>query len=231
MNSMNSTASDLLIQRAKAAELSKGTSLSAVYDAVERVITNRELKGSVLDYGAGTGALTRRLIALGRFDSVSAADIMRKPRDLESVPWIEQDLNEPIQGYGGAFDVVIAAEVIEHLENPRFTMREICRMLRPGGTAIVTTPNNESWRSLVALLMRGHYAGFGELSYPAHITALLRKDLTRIFAESKLSSPEFYFTDNGGIPGKPSVTWQKISLGFLRGIRFSDNVLAAATKY
>jgi 2-polyprenyl-3-methyl-5-hydroxy-6-metoxy-1,4-benzoquinol methylase len=146
------------------------------------------------------------------------------------VNWIKQDLNGPIQGYDGAFDVIIAAEVIEHLENPRFTVREICRLLRPGGTAIVTTPNNESCRSLVALLVRGHYAAFGELSYPAHITALLRKDLTRIFTEAELSAPEFNFTNQGGIPGKPNVAWQQVSFGLLRGLRFSDNLLAVATK-
>jgi 2-polyprenyl-3-methyl-5-hydroxy-6-metoxy-1,4-benzoquinol methylase len=228
--SANKTDRDLLTQRTKAAELSKGTSSNVIYNAIERVIARKHLGGKVLDYGAGVGELTRRLVALGRFESVSAADIMRKPRDLEEVNWIEQDLNEPTRGLDGAFDVVIAAEVIEHLENPRFIAREIRRMLRPGGTAIVTTPNNESWRSFVALLFRGHYAAFGELSYPAHITALLRKDLARIFGESGLSAPEFCFTDTGGIPGRPVVTWQSMSLGLLRGLRFSDNLLAVATK-
>ena len=63
------------------------------------------------------GQLTRRLLALQRFESVSAADIM-------GVPWIEQDLNNPVPGHDGRFDVVVAAEVIEHLQNPRFMIRE-----------------------------------------------------------------------------------------------------------
>lgn len=42
----------------------------------------------------------------------------------------------------GAFDVVLFCEVIEHLfENPVFTLSEIHRVLRPGGTLIVSTPN------------------------------------------------------------------------------------------
>jgi 2-polyprenyl-3-methyl-5-hydroxy-6-metoxy-1,4-benzoquinol methylase len=227
---VNTKANDLLVQRASAAEFSKGISSNVVYDAIERAIVRRNLAGSVLDYGAGVGDLTRRLAASRRFRAVSAADIMPRPADLEHVAWVEQDLNEPIARWSNEFDVVVAAEVIEHLENPRFTVREMARMLRPGGTVIVTTPNNESWRSIVALLLRGHYAGFGELSYPAHITALLRKDLTRIFREANLSAPEFYFTDYGGIPGKPSLVWQRISFGMLRGVRFSDNVVAVATK-
>ena len=150
--------------------------------------------------------------------------------DLAAVEWIEQDLNDPMRGHDAAFDVVIAAEVIEHLENPRFTMREIFRLLRPGGTALITTPNNESWRSLIALILRGHYVAFGDTSYPAHITALLRKDLTRIFQEAGFPAPMFHFTNDGGIPGEPALTWQRISFGLLRGLPFSDNILAEAKK-
>lgn len=217
-------------ERVKAAEASGGTSSNAVYSAIERVIESENLTGDVLDYGAGIGDFTRRLLRLGRFTSVSAIDILPKPAEFDSLRWIQQDLNEPIEGYEGAFDVVIAAEVIEHLENPRFTVRQLARLVKGGGTLILSTPNNESWRSLVALVARGHYVYFGDSSYPAHITALLRKDFSRILAESKLTAPNFYFTDHGGIPGHPTLTWQQVSLGLLRGLRFSDNVIAVARK-
>jgi 2-polyprenyl-3-methyl-5-hydroxy-6-metoxy-1,4-benzoquinol methylase len=223
-------AKEIVLHRETAAKLSGGTSANAIYFMIERVIMASNLRGKVLDYGAGVGQLTRRLLALNHFESVSAADIMRAPADLRAVEWIEQDLNEPVPGHKGEFDVVVAAEVIEHLENPRFTMREIFRLLRPGGTALVTTPNNETWRALIALFVRGHYAEFGDLCYPAHITALLRKDLTRIFQETKFSTPRFHFTDDGGIPGKPVIRWQQISFGLLRGLRYSDNLLAVARK-
>jgi len=42
----------------------------------------------------------------------------------------------------GEFDVVILAEIIEHLLNdPCKVLREIKRVLKPGGTLIITTPN------------------------------------------------------------------------------------------
>jgi len=222
---------DLINQRIRASESSGGISSNAIYTMIDRIIVKRDLKGQVLDYGSGVGHLTRRLLATNRFDRVASADIMKAPDDLAHiVHWLERDLNITVPGYDEAFDIVISAEVIEHLENPRFTMREIFRLLRPGGTAIITTPNNESWRSLVALLIRGHYAAFGTGSYPAHITALLREDLKRICLEVGFSEPEFYFTDQGGIPGNPCLTWQKISLGLFRGLRFSDNFMTVANK-
>jgi 2-polyprenyl-3-methyl-5-hydroxy-6-metoxy-1,4-benzoquinol methylase len=228
---MTQTSTAILEHRAKAAELSGGTSGNAIYSLIERVIVERSLQGRILDYGAGVGQLTRRLLALQRFDSVSAADIMGVPNDLNGkVEWIEQDLNSPVPGHDGKFDVVVAAEVIEHLENPRFMIREIFRLLRPGGAAIVTTPNNESWRSLTALLVRGHFVEFGEAGYPAHITALLGKDLARMFQEASFLPASFEFTNFGGLPGNPSVRWQQLSFGLLKGRRYSDNVLAIAQK-
>jgi 2-polyprenyl-3-methyl-5-hydroxy-6-metoxy-1,4-benzoquinol methylase len=228
---MSSTATDIVRHRLKSAELSGGASSDAVYSTIERVILESDLRGRILDCGAGVGLLTRRLLALQRFDWVAATDIVGVPAELEGlVEWIEQDLNESLPAADGAFDVVIAAEVIEHLENPRFLMREIFRILRPAGTAIVTTPNNESWRSLIALLIRGHYVAFSDSSYPAHITPLLRKDLMRIFLEAKFLAPKFFFTDEGGVPGRPVISWQQASFGLLRGLRFSDNILSIVKK-
>jgi 2-polyprenyl-6-hydroxyphenyl methylase/3-demethylubiquinone-9 3-methyltransferase len=223
--------SSIAQHRLEAAELSGGTSGDPIYSLIERVISQRNLGGRVLDYGAGIGQLTRRLLNMNRFATVAAADIMPVPPDLSArVDWIQQDLNLGLSRQDGAFDVVISAEVIEHLENPRFLAREVFRLLRPGGSAIITTPNNESWRSLIALLVRGHYVAFGDSNYPAHIMALLRRDLTRILIEAGFSAPKFYFTEHGGLPGKPTITWRQISFGLFRGVRFSDNLLALAVK-
>ena len=107
---------DIHQRRVEAAEYSAGLATSEVHSIVEQVIQSHRLGGRMLDYGAGLGALTRRLIALQCFDEVAAADIMAVPPDLATtVDWIEQDLNVPLPNDGNAFDVVVAAEVIEHL--------------------------------------------------------------------------------------------------------------------
>jgi 2-polyprenyl-3-methyl-5-hydroxy-6-metoxy-1,4-benzoquinol methylase len=222
---------DLSLRRIQAAELSGGFSNDTIYAAIERVINEKDLRGVALDYGAGVGNLSRRLLALNRFESITGADLMGCPADLvDRICWVRQDLSQCLPNPDAAFDIVIAAETIEHLENPRFTMREIFRVLRGGGWAIITTPNNESLRGLLALLFRGHYVAFSDSCYPAHITALLRQDLRRIFREAGFCEPEFYFNDQGGIPGMPSLTWQTFSLGLLRGLRFSDNIVVVAQK-
>jgi 2-polyprenyl-3-methyl-5-hydroxy-6-metoxy-1,4-benzoquinol methylase len=224
------TAATLEQARLHASELSGGTSSDAIYQAILHAVEDLDLHGSVLDFGAGTGALTRRLLQSGRFASVAAADLMTRPANLDPVDWMRADLNDPLPAADKSFDSVIAAEVIEHLENPRAMAREIFRLLKPGGTAIISTPNNESWRSLISLLVRGHHVAFCNGSYPAHITALLRKDLERIFGEAGFETLKFRCSNYGGLPGKPTLSWQRATGGLLDGLRFSDNIIAICRK-
>jgi SAM-dependent methyltransferase len=48
---------------------------------------------------------------------------------------------QPLPFRDGAFDAVFAGELIEHLPDPRPGVAEFRRVLRPGGTLILTTPN------------------------------------------------------------------------------------------
>jgi len=226
-----STNQTLKLQRQLASVASNGVSGEPIYTAFEQVLKQFDLKGDILDFGAGTGYLTRQLQALGRFTSLTAIDMMPRPVSIdESVNWLSWDLNEAIDIPDRTFDVIVSAEVIEHLENPRAVAREWFRLLRPGGTLIFSTPNNESWRSLFALLLQGHFVAFSDSCYPAHITALLRKDIERILTEAGFSVPNFVFSNVGGIPKFPTLHWQTVSGGLLKGVRYSDNVLAIAKR-
>lgn len=219
--------------RVRAAKESQGTSSDPIYKALLRQVRASGAKGHALDFGAGTGHLASLLTGTGRFSQVDAVDIVDYRSDpsksAPQVRWFFSDLNDPLPSEDGSYDLIVAAEVIEHLENPRFLAREWFRLLRDGGTLIYSTPNNESWRSLVSLLIKGHFAGFTDTSYPAHLTALVRKDLERVAREAGFSQVSFAFTHSGGVPGKPSFTWQRISRR-LRGLRYSDNVVCIARK-
>lgn len=216
-------------QRLRAAEASGGASSDVIYDQILKLVQGYNLRGRALDYGAGVGNLTCKLSALGRFDQVEGADILPRPENLPSeIAWHRFDSNEAGVLPAKSFDAVIAAEVIEHLENPRQVAREWFRILKPGGRLVLSTPNNESVRALMALLVRGHFVAFQDSCYPAHITALLRKDLARILNEAGFSGVRFRFTDSGGLPRLPAVSWQQVSFGLLKGRRFSDNIIATA---
>ncbi len=218
-------------QRHNAALASGGISSQAVYSKFLQLIEELNLHGDCLDFGAGIGNLSQRIKSLNRFNSITAADIMQRPIGIDNlINWLTWDLNDPLNILSQQFDVIVSAEVIEHLENPRAIVREWFRLLRPGGTLIFSTPNNESWRSLLALLMQGHFVAFSDNCYPAHITALLRKDIARILNEAGFLKPQFMYTNFGRIPKLPQLNYQSFSCGFLRGIRYSDNLIVIASK-
>ena len=87
-----------------------------------------------------------------------------EPKD---IPVEAVDLNEPFPAPQGAFGLVTAAEVTEHLENPFHSVRELGRGHAPDGILVLTTPHIESAASRLKFLVKGEFRWFGEDDYRA----------------------------------------------------------------
>jgi 2-polyprenyl-3-methyl-5-hydroxy-6-metoxy-1,4-benzoquinol methylase len=137
--------------------------------------------------------------------------------------------NAPYPIVDASADLVLAIETIEHVENPRALMREIVRIARPGGWAVVTTPNQLSLMSKISLVVRNQFHAFQQAPglYPAHITALVEEDLRRIAREAGLTDVEVRYTDRGR---GPLTSWTWPHWAGARGRWFSDNVVMLARR-
>ena len=94
----------------------------------------------VLDVGAGRGALVLSLLRRGY--RVRACDLAPEQFGVPGVEVLKADLNRgQIPFPDGSFDLLTCCQVMEHLENPHELVREFWRVLRPGGSAILTVPN------------------------------------------------------------------------------------------
>jgi ubiquinone/menaquinone biosynthesis C-methylase UbiE len=107
--------------------------------------------GSALDLGCGSG--TYLPLLAGRADEVVAVDFSpvmlveaRKACAGLAVTYVEGDATSvPLPD--SSFDVVICIGVLEYLPDTLRGLREIGRLLRPGGSAVVSVPNARSaWR-------------------------------------------------------------------------------------
>lgn len=109
--------------------------------------------GRALDLGAGQGAISQALQRRG-FE-VTAADVNIDQFRASGVACVKHDLNLRLPFADEDFDLVMAVEILEHLESPRAFLREIFRVLRPGGLAVLSTPNISSLPSRVFFLATG----------------------------------------------------------------------------
>ena len=181
------------------ARQSLGRSHQRIYLTVAAVLAERGAAGTLADIGCGTGDLWQAL--RGRFHSCVGVDAVRYdglPRDVDFHAADLDGRSLPLPE--ASVDAAAAVEVIEHLENPRAFIRELARIVRPGGWVVVTTPNQLSALSLLTLAVKGRFSAFQDEAYPAHRTALLEIDLRRIMTECGLRDLAVTYTRLGRLP-------------------------------
>jgi glycosyltransferase involved in cell wall biosynthesis len=136
----------------------------------------------VLDLGCGTGELGAMLRAYGHeVVGVDRTECEGVRRHLDA--FVLADLAEGVPDeVGGEFDVVVAADVLEHLREPGLLLESIRARLAPGGSVIACVPNFGHWypRARVAL-GRFDYDRRGILDRD-HVRFFTRRSFERLVA-------------------------------------------------
>jgi SAM-dependent methyltransferase len=135
-------------------------------------------RGTLVDLGAGNGALS--LWAHKQGFRTIAVDANAGNFAAHDVEFVEADLNRQLPVADGSCDVAVSLEVIEHLENAYALVREMARVVKPGGYAILSTPNESNLHSRLSYFLTGFFAdssyvmrvpGPGDHYYP-HVNCL-----------------------------------------------------------
>jgi hypothetical protein len=94
------------------------------------------------------------------------------------------------------FDVILAAEIIEHLSNPGLFLRGIRRFMQLDTKLVVTTVNAYCGMRMVQYGLRGR-GGVAEPAHPDHVAYYSYSTLRHLLARENLKVNGFFFYDVG----------------------------------
>jgi len=109
---------------------------------IERVVEDLRLpaRAQILDAGCGSG---RNMVELARHGAVTGVELSQTSACLAR----ERRAGEVVEGSvlempfeEGRFDLAASLDVIEHLEDDVLALRELRRVVKPGGSLLVTVP-------------------------------------------------------------------------------------------
>ena len=112
--------------------------LADFVEAICRQVTDRRPR--ILDVGCGTGA---NLLMLSQYGDAEGVDVSEdalafcRERGLDKV---RLGAAEELPYEDGTFDLVTALDVVEHLDDDLAGLREMRRVLRPGGRVLLFVP-------------------------------------------------------------------------------------------
>ncbi len=137
----------------------------------------------ILDVGCGTGLNASFLSKSGH--TVTGVDI--------SGVAVEQFRKNGFEGFvcdietqslpapDGSYDLIYASEVIEHCADTSSFLRELFRLLKPGGTLLISTPNSAFWPFRI-------FGAFGrtptEYQHPGHVRFFSKRSFTKSIASA-----------------------------------------------
>ena len=122
--------------------------------------------GALLDIGTHKGEFAQRVAERVGATRVAGIDFVAEHGDAARARGIEvvcANIDDGLPFADEEFDTVHANQVIEHVRRSDGFLREVRRVLRPGGLALISTNNFSSWHNVGALAL-------GYQPMPAHVS-------------------------------------------------------------
>lgn len=160
-------------------------------DMIVRAAAGRE-RGLILENGCGVGMYVEKLATFGgtviglEYDRERALEA--RPRS----PHIVNAAGENLPLSSSTFDLILSHEVIEHVQDDRAALREMIRVLCPGGRIVLFCPNRGYPFETHGIYWRGRYR-FGNIplvnylprrwrdKFAPHVRVYTTRDLEKLF--------------------------------------------------
>ncbi len=126
------------------------------YGEIEDLLRGVERKGLCLDLPAGKGVNLEGIRRAG-FEPVEADLYPGEARAKGAKNCVKMDFNRKLPFRDEVFEAVVCSEGIEHHPKQTDFIEEFARVLKPGGSLLITTPNILNFRARWSTLLNGHY--------------------------------------------------------------------------
>ena len=145
---------------------------------IKKVIENLP-PGNVLDVGCAGGEISEFATQIGH--KVIAVDLNKPQTQLSKAIFVQHDLDKGLPStIDGKFDLIICADVLEHLRTPDKLLYELLERLTTSGKVIASIPNFGNWYPRVRVLLgRFDYDARGILDQ-THLRFFTKKSFIRI---------------------------------------------------
>lgn len=165
--------------------------------AINECLRGRRAIGRLLDAGCGNGTLTvgylqhaREVYAFDMSSSGLAHARQKLGEERVATASAYDDFRTLFAGVD-SFDVIVSAEVIEHLYDPRAFIARAREALVPGGSLILTTPYHGYLKNLILAVTGKMDAHFTALWDGGHIKFWSRETLSKLLLDGGFSNVRF----------------------------------------
>jgi 2-polyprenyl-3-methyl-5-hydroxy-6-metoxy-1,4-benzoquinol methylase len=169
-------------------------------DIISLIPINPEQK--ILEVGAGTGNTLVYIKENNIAKEVMGVELMKIPGSNQENSLIDKFQignieNEDILASEEYFDIILCADVLEHLVDPWSAVDKISKYLKKGGLLIISIPNLREWKTLFKIIFKGefNYKTDGGIMDRTHLRFFCKKNVSNLLTTDHLkpvySKPNF----------------------------------------
>ena len=126
----------------------------AIMKMIDELVKKHNTKLNVLEVGPGEDPVISKLNFRGHLCGLEfPGHGFTAEKSGLKMYYCDLSINAPWPFEDGDFDLIVSNQVLEHLPNTDHFFRELYRVLKLGGYAIVSTPNLASWDSIISLFL------------------------------------------------------------------------------
>jgi 2-polyprenyl-3-methyl-5-hydroxy-6-metoxy-1,4-benzoquinol methylase len=158
-------------------------------DVISCVPSNANNK--ILEVGCGAGDTLLRLKQLDKASEVMGIELMDIPNSNQHLldKLIIGDIEAiPLEDYANYFDVIICADVLEHLVDPWKVVEDLTKYLKPGGLFIGSLPNIRNFVPLFKIIVLRDFAydPAGGVLDKTHMRFFCKKNIKQLLSTASL---------------------------------------------